>query len=93
MIVITYVVNALSEPALHHPAANALRDLCDANRTKLTAHIDAFGQLYANIGNITDSEKAKVVQSIASVIEALPPGEGVDPIQVSYRFRRMRRRC
>jgi hypothetical protein len=52
MIVITYVVNALSEPALCHSAANALRDLCDANRIKLTPHIAAFGQLYANIGNI-----------------------------------------
>jgi hypothetical protein len=85
MVVITYVVSALSPstPILHHPAANALRDLCDANRAKLTPHISDFGQLYANIGGISDSEKAKVVQSIASVVEALEPTAGVDPIQVS----------
>lgn len=55
MVVISYVVTALSEPALCQAAANALRDLCDANRTKLTPHIDAFGELYANIGKIAVS--------------------------------------
>lgn len=31
-----------------------------------------------------DTEKSKVLQSIASVIQALPPGEGIPPIEVEF---------
>lgn len=49
---IQYVVEALSEPSLCLPAANALRSLCDANRTALAPHLHAFGALYANLADI-----------------------------------------
>ena len=49
---IQYVAEALSEPSLCLPAANALRSLCDANRTTLAPHLHAFGALHANLANI-----------------------------------------
>ncbi|KAH9912340.1 ARM repeat-containing protein [Epithele typhae] len=81
MNAITYVVSALPDPTLCLFAANALRDLCDANRTALAPHISAFGELHAGLTGIPDSEKAKVLQSIASVIQALPPAEEIPPVE------------
>jgi len=34
--------------------------------------------------NAQDSEKGRVLQSIASVIQALPPEEGISPVEVDY---------
>ncbi|KAI0799725.1 ARM repeat-containing protein [Irpex lacteus] len=81
MNAISYVVSALPEAALCLPAANSLRDICDANRTALAPHISAFGELHAGLANIPDTEKGKVLQSIASVIQALPPEEEIPPIE------------
>lgn len=99
MTVISYVVAALSTPPppatassiapVHHhnplslQAANALRDLCDANRTALAPHIAAFGQLHAGLVGVPEVERAKVLQSIASVIQALNPEEGIESVSVS----------
>jgi hypothetical protein len=52
MNAISYVVAALPEPALCLPAANALRDLCDANRAALAPHIGAFAELHAGLSDI-----------------------------------------
>lgn len=49
MNAISYVVSALPEPSLCLPAANALRDLCDANRAALSPHIGAFAELHAGL--------------------------------------------
>lgn len=49
---IQYVVEALSEPSLCLPAANALRGLCDANRAALAPHLHAFGALLASLADI-----------------------------------------
>lgn len=49
---IAYVVAALHEPSLCLQAANALRELCDANRTTLAPHIGAFAELHANLTKI-----------------------------------------
>ncbi|KAJ7872866.1 hypothetical protein B0H14DRAFT_3562282 [Mycena olivaceomarginata] len=62
-------------------AALALRSLCDANRRALAARISAFAEVHAGLGGVPDSEKWKVLQSIASVIQALPPAEGVAPVE------------
>lgn len=93
-----FVVQALGEPSLCFHAANALRDLCDVNRTALAGHISAFGELHARVPsfpvsllsrreiNILNSvqvqEAMKVIQSIASVIQALPVEQQVQPIEV-----------
>jgi len=49
---IQYVVEALSEPSLCLPAANALKGLCDTNRMALAPHLHAFGALHASLANI-----------------------------------------
>jgi hypothetical protein len=76
------VVPALSDASLCLPAANALRDLCDANRSALAPHITAFGELHAGLSSVQDTEKAKVLQSISSVIQALSPEEEIGPVEV-----------
>ncbi|EPT00042.1 hypothetical protein FOMPIDRAFT_1163505 [Fomitopsis schrenkii] len=81
MSAVSYIAAALPEYALCLPAANALRDLCDANRVALAPHINAFGELHANMTGIPDTENAKVLQSIASVIQALSPSEAIPPIE------------
>lgn len=82
MNAVSYVVSALREPQLCLAAANALRDLCDTNRAALAPHIGAFAELHAGLGGIPDTESAKVLQSIASVIQALPPDEEIPPVEV-----------
>jgi hypothetical protein len=52
MNAITYVVAALPEPSLWLQAANALRDLCDANRSVLAPHIGAFADLHASLTSV-----------------------------------------
>ncbi|KZT19856.1 ARM repeat-containing protein [Neolentinus lepideus HHB14362 ss-1] len=81
MTAVSYVANALPEPSLCLQAANALRDLCDANRIALAHHIVAFGELHVGLTGIPDTEKAKVLQSIASVIQALSPEEEIPLIE------------
>ncbi|KDQ56073.1 hypothetical protein JAAARDRAFT_36863 [Jaapia argillacea MUCL 33604] len=81
MNAISYVVSALPEQALCLHAANALRDLCDANRAALAPHVGAFGELHAGLNGIPDTEKSKVLQSIASVIQGLLPEEEIAPVE------------
>jgi hypothetical protein len=52
MNAISYVVAALPEPTLCLQAANALRDLCDANRSELAPHIGAFAELHAGLTGV-----------------------------------------
>ena len=87
LAVLDYVALALNEACLCLPAANALRDLCDANRAALAPHITAFGELHAGLSRVQDTERAKVLQSISSVIQALPPEEEISPIEVCVNLR------
>jgi hypothetical protein len=52
MNALSYVVAALREPQLCLAAANALRDLCDANRDALAPHVGAFAELHAGLATI-----------------------------------------
>ncbi|KAJ3533280.1 hypothetical protein NMY22_g7396 [Coprinellus aureogranulatus] len=79
--VLNYVVTALTDHVLCLQAAVALRNLCDINRKAPAPHILAFGQLHNGLEDIPDSEKSKVLQSIASVIQALPPQEMISPVE------------
>lgn len=85
MTVVGYVVAALPEPTLSLAAANALRELCDVNRTALAPHIAAFGELHAGLVNVADSERGKVLQSISSVIQALPPEDEIPSLEAIVR--------
>ncbi|KAF8156219.1 hypothetical protein K438DRAFT_2026380 [Mycena galopus ATCC 62051] len=80
---LAYVLGALRDPdrRICFQAAVALRSLCDANRRALAAQIGAFAEVHAGLGSVPDSEKGKVLQSIASVIQALPPAEAVAPVE------------
>ncbi|KAJ7725697.1 hypothetical protein B0H16DRAFT_1593986 [Mycena metata] len=78
-----YVLGALADPdpGICLQAALALRSLCDANRRALAGRIGAFAEVHAGLGGVPDSEKGKVLQSIASVIQALPPAEAIAPVE------------
>ncbi|KAJ7017049.1 hypothetical protein C8F04DRAFT_1406335 [Mycena alexandri] len=78
-----YVLGALADPdpGICLQAALALRSLCDANRRALAGRISAFAEVHAGLGGVPDSEKGKVLQSIASVIQALPPVEAIAPVE------------
>lgn len=52
MNAVSYVVAALPEQSLCLSAANALRDLCDANRGALAPHIGAFADLHAGLTGV-----------------------------------------
>ncbi|KAJ3573233.1 hypothetical protein NP233_g2568 [Leucocoprinus birnbaumii] len=78
---LSYVANALPNQGLCLQAGVALRNLCDANRKALAPHIAAFGELHNGLGSIPDSEKGKVLQSIASVVQALPPEQEIPPLE------------
>lgn len=86
LAVLSYVAPALNDASLCLSAANALRDLCDANRVPLAPHITAFGELHAGLSRIQDTEKAKVLQSISSVIQALPAEEEIVPVEVGVNY-------
>ncbi|GAA5825370.1 hypothetical protein JCM11251_006954 [Rhodosporidiobolus azoricus] len=80
---ITFVVAALSssDTVLIPHAARALKGLCDANRKVLTGHVGSFVQVLGGLeGKIEDNELGKVLESVASVVQALPGAEVVDPL-------------
>jgi hypothetical protein len=52
MNAVSYVINAMRLLPLCWIAANALRDLCDANRVALAPHINSFAELYAGLTGI-----------------------------------------
>ncbi|KAF8637543.1 hypothetical protein AX17_002750 [Amanita inopinata Kibby_2008] len=78
---LSYILSSLDDSSLCFHAANALRNLCDANRKALAPHISSFGELHAGLERIPDSEKSKILQSISSVIQALPPEEEIPPVE------------
>lgn len=58
-----------------------LRELCDANRSILAPHLSSFADLHRNVELLGPEEKSKVLESIASVISAMQPALGVEPVQ------------
>ncbi|KAF9073098.1 ARM repeat-containing protein [Rhodocollybia butyracea] len=82
MATISYVVQSLPDQMLSLQAASALRNLCDANRKALAPQIGAFAELHAGLAQVPDSEKSKVMESLSSVIQALPPAEAIPTVEV-----------
>ncbi|KZO91650.1 ARM repeat-containing protein [Calocera viscosa TUFC12733] len=75
-----YVLNSLNMSSVSLQAANALRELCDNNRTVLAQNsLSWFADLYGKLDTIPEDEKEKVLQSITSVIQALPVEQAVEP--------------
>lgn len=52
MDAISYVATGLNDDALALRAANAFKDLCDANRLTLARDITVFGHLYVGLGSV-----------------------------------------
>ncbi|BGP33834.1 hypothetical protein JCM10296v2_005639 [Rhodotorula toruloides] len=78
---VSFVVSGLQEPDLVTGAARALKGLCDANRKVLVRHVASFVQVLGNLeGRIDDAELAKVLESVASVVQALPETQIVEPL-------------
>ncbi|GAA6017231.1 hypothetical protein JCM10207_002578 [Rhodosporidiobolus poonsookiae] len=80
---ITFVIAALSsgEAPLIPGAARALKGLCDANRKVLTGHVGSFVQVLGGLeGKIDDLELAKVLESVAAVVQALPGTDAIEPL-------------
>ncbi|GAA5962607.1 hypothetical protein JCM21900_001273 [Sporobolomyces salmonicolor] len=78
---VTFVVNGLQEPELVPQAARALRGLCDANRKVLVGHVGDFVGVLAGLERkVEDSELVKVLESVASVVQALPEEQVVEPL-------------
>ncbi|GAA6064370.1 hypothetical protein JCM10212_004103 [Sporobolomyces blumeae] len=79
---VQFVVSALqSSPDLVPHAARALRGLCDANRKVLVGHVGDFVGVLASLeGSIDEVELAKVLESVASVVQALEPEQAIDPL-------------
>ena len=85
LLAVTFVVNGLSDPLLAPAAARALRQLCDSNRRELTPHVASFVAVLVGLEQrVKDDELvAKVLESVASVVQALPEQDIVDPVLVS----------
>jgi hypothetical protein len=82
---ITFIVSALSSssPLLIPHAARALKGLCDANRKVLTGHVGSFVQVLGGLeGRLDNNELGKVLESVASVVQALEGSEVVEPLTV-----------
>ncbi|KAJ3980905.1 armadillo-type protein [Lentinula detonsa] len=82
MSTISYIVQSLPDRMLSLQAATALQNLCDANKTSLGPRIGAFAELHSGLAQIPDSEKSKVMESIANVIQAIPPLEAIPTVEV-----------
>jgi hypothetical protein len=78
---VNYTVTALAEPSLSLQASITLKDLCDANRAILAPHLNSFSDLHRNVELLGSEEKSKVLESIASVISAMPPEAGIEPVR------------
>ncbi|KAL1406931.1 hypothetical protein Q8F55_006343 [Vanrija albida] len=80
--VLNYLVPSLTSSHLVAPsAADSLKALCDICRSKLVNHIGAFSELHGKIGDLGPEEQTKVIEGITSVIQALPPGDAIAPVQ------------
>ena len=78
---VNYTVTALAETSLCLQASMTLKELCDANRAILAPHLNSFADLHRNVELLGSEEKSKVLESIASVISAMPPEAGIEPVR------------
>ncbi|RUS20345.1 armadillo-type protein [Endogone sp. FLAS-F59071] len=78
---LNYLVPALSDPRVALAAATGFKDVCDICRDSLIDGIGSLINMYAVVGkNVQPREKQKVIESIADVIQALPPEKMVEPL-------------
>ncbi|KAF8331847.1 armadillo-type protein, partial [Cantharellus anzutake] len=83
--VVAYVSRSLGEHGLSLVASTSMKQLCDANRTQLAPHIASFGDVLVLAGSVPNAERAKVIEAVSSVIQALPPEQGAAPTEAVIR--------
>ncbi|SGY25464.1 BQ5605_C018g08621 [Microbotryum silenes-dioicae] len=82
---VSFIVGCLQEPQrdVTSWAARSLRLLCDQNRHEFRDHVASFVAVLGGLeGRIEDVELSKVLESVASVIQALPEEQIVEPLLV-----------
>lgn len=75
-----YIVTALDDSTTAPEAATALKAICDICRGDLVRHVSAFGALHGKVSSFQPEEQVKVIEAIASVLQALLPAEAVDAV-------------
>ncbi|RIA97689.1 armadillo-type protein [Glomus cerebriforme] len=71
---LNYLIPALSDIELALTAATAFKEVCDVCRDSLISGIEDLVKIYI------PREKQKVIESIADVIQALPPEKMIQPL-------------
>lgn len=82
--VMNYIVPCLSDPQLAPAASSAFADICDTCRESLVEELDGLMHVYAAMtsSNIKSNIMQKVVESVADVIQVLPPDRSMSPLMV-----------
>ncbi|KAG2223171.1 hypothetical protein INT45_011517 [Circinella minor] len=80
--IMNYIVPCLSISRLAMSAASAFSDICDICRESLTGELDSLMHVYGAMANsmIESNIMQKVVESVADVIQVLPPERAIAPL-------------
>ncbi|CEG82569.1 hypothetical protein RMATCC62417_16625 [Rhizopus microsporus] len=80
--VMNYIVPCLSDTRLAQSASTSFADICDTCRESLVAELSDLMQVYAAMANshIKPPILQKVVESVADVIQVLPPERAIAPL-------------
>jgi hypothetical protein len=80
-----YIVPCLSDAALAPAASSAFSDICDNCRQELVGELDTLMNVYTAMSksHIRTNIMQKVVESVADVIQVLPPENVMAPLMVN----------
>ncbi|KAI8096689.1 armadillo-type protein [Halteromyces radiatus] len=81
---LNYIVPCLSSPKLASYAASAFSNICDICRESLIDDLDSLMHVYSttSAARIDVNVMHKVVESVASVIQVLPPERSMGPLMI-----------
>ncbi|CAO3608182.1 unnamed protein product [Cunninghamella blakesleeana] len=82
--IMNYIVPRLGEPKLSFNAASAFSNICDVCRESLIDGLDSLMHVYGTTASssIEPQVMKKVVESVASVIQVLPPDRLIGPLMI-----------
>lgn len=80
--VMNYIAPCLSDPHLAPSASSAFADICDTCRESLVDELDSLMHVYVAMASsgIKSNIMQKVVESVADVIQVLPPDRAMIPL-------------
>ncbi|CAG8484811.1 9963_t:CDS:10, partial [Acaulospora colombiana] len=83
LFALNYIVPALGDSETAFTASLSFKEVCDICRDSLVNDIDGLMHIYVVVGpHIQPREKQKVIESIADVIQKLPPEKMIAPLSV-----------